>query len=150
LFLYNEGFLYLGIRASTTEMIVRNVYLDRGDEIAILHASAALGAAVYRREEESWRLARDFVWRCRDTGDSPAAQQEREAFLREQGWVAANSRVGTPHELEHQIKMSGERLRLALNYIAASQTDVKIPWPDGLAEQLDFSPERWADIVVAP
>jgi hypothetical protein len=161
-FTYSEGFLYLAIRANTSELIVGNVYLDRGEEIVLLHASAALGTAVYRREGERWRLERDFVWRCRDTSSSPAAQDERAAFLREEGWVATNSRIGTPNELEYRIEMSGERLRLALNYIAASRTDVKVPWPDGLAdgsvqptpgglpEQLDFSPGDWATLELMP
>jgi hypothetical protein len=41
-----DGYLYLAIRANTPEMIVGNVFVERGDEIAILHSSAALGTAL--------------------------------------------------------------------------------------------------------
>jgi hypothetical protein len=161
-FLHIDGYLYLGLRGDTTEMIVGNVLLARGETIAILHASAALGTGVYRQETATWRLARGFVWRCRDTGASQAAQDERAAFLREEGWVATNSRIGTPNELEYQIEITGEPLRMTVNYIKASETEVKIPWPEGLEdgsveptpgglpEQLDFSPERWARIEFLP
>ncbi len=159
-FLHSDGYLYLGLRANTTEMIVGNVYLNRGEAITILHVSAALGTGVYQREAGQWQLARDFVWRCRSTSSGQAAQDERDAFLQDEGWVATNSRIGTPNELEYQIETTGEGLRMAVNYIKASETDVKIPWPDGLddgsvqpipgglPEQLDFSPDRWEVIVL--
>ena len=161
-FVHSNGYLYLGLRGHTTEMIVGNVLLERGETIAILHASAALGTGLYQKERNTWGLTQEFVWRCRDTSAGQAAQDEREAFLREEGWVATNSRIGTPNELEYQIELTGEDLRMAVNYIKASETNVKVPWPDGLAdgstqptpgglpEQLDFWPERWAGIVLVP
>jgi len=161
-FIYHDGFLYLAIRAGTGGMIAGNVLLARGDEIVVLHASAALGTGIYRREADGWRLVQGFTWRCRDTGESQAAQDEREAFLREEGWVATNSYIGAPNELEYRIETTGEALRLAVNYILASQPGVKIPWPDaledgsvqptpgGLPERLEFSPEQWARIVILP
>ena len=161
-FIYHGGALYLAMRAGTTGMIAGNVLLARGDEITILHASAALGTGIYRREAEGWRLVQGFTWRCRDTGESQAARDEREAFLREEGWVATNSYIGAPNELEYRIETTGEGLRLAANYILASEPGVKIPWPEGLddgsvqptprglPEQLGFSPEQWARIAILP
>jgi hypothetical protein len=158
--MYSEGYLYLGIRANTPEMIVGNVFVGRGDEIAILHSSAALGTAIYQKGAGSWHQIQDFVWRCRDTDNSEAAQAEREAFLREEHWVAANAWMGSPNELEYQIELTQEALRLAANFIRASNPNVKIPWPTDLdddctsptpgsmPEQLHFSPERWATIGI--
>jgi hypothetical protein len=69
--------------------------------------------------------------------------------------LAANSRIGTPNELEYQIKVNDQKLRLAVNFIRASNPNEKIVWPadldddcikptpGGLPEFLDFSPERW-------
>lgn len=160
LLMYSEGYLYLGIRASTPEMIAGNVFIDRGDKVAILHASAALGTALYQKGVQSWQQTQDFVWRCRATDSSGAAQAEREAFLHEERWVAANSRMGSPNELEYRIEVTTETLRLAVNFLRALDPNVKIPWPihldddcieptpGGLPAQMRFSPDRWSTIAV--
>jgi len=157
----SEGYLYLAIRADTPEMIAGNIFIDRGDEIAILHASAALGTALYQNGTDGWQLTQEFDWRCRRTDDGQAAQAERQAFLKEEAWVAANSRMGAPNELEYQIEIANETLRLAANYLSASNPNVKIPWPDDLDDdcikptpgempaQLYFSPDRWGTIVLS-
>lgn len=161
LLMHSEGYLYLGIRASTPGMIAANIFIDKGNEIAILHSSAALGTAIYSKEEDGWRQTQAFVWRCRNTGNSEMAEAEREAFLEEEHWVAANSRMGSPNELEYKIEMTNETRRLAAIFIRASNPNVKIPWPKGLdddcikptpggmPEQLHFSPESWATINVS-
>ena len=156
------GYLYLGIRASTPGMIAGNVFINRGDEIAILHASAALGTALYQQGEGGWHQIQDFAWRCRSTGQGDAAQAERDAFLQQEGWVAANSRMGTPEELEYRIEIGDDDLlRLAVNFISTSNTDVKIPWPPdleddciqptpgGLPDIFNFSPEQWGTLEVS-
>ena len=156
--MYNEGFLYLGIRGDSPEMIAANVFIDRGSEIAVLHASAALGTAIYAKGTGAWQRSQDFVWRCRRADDGEAATAEREAFLREERWLAANSRMGTPNEIEYQIEMTDETLRLAVNFVNASATDVKIHWPidldddcviptpGGMPPQMDFDPDQWRTI----
>jgi hypothetical protein len=156
--MYSDGYLYLGIRANTPEMIVGNIFINRGDEIAILHSSAALGTALYQKGMGSWQQTQGFVWRCRKTDNSEVAQAERAAFLKEEHWMAANARMGSPNELEYQIEVTNETLRLAVNFIRASNPNVKIPWPNdldddcikptpgGMPAQLHFSPDRWATI----
>lgn len=155
-FMHNEGYLYLAIRASSSEMIVGNVFLDQGDKISILHSSAALGTAQYERNVEGWQQAQNFAWRCRMTDDSDAALAERAAFLEEERWIAANALMGTPNELEYQIEMSNVALRMAVNFIRSSNRNEKIPWPTeldddvikptpgGLPAEMFFSPEKWA------
>jgi hypothetical protein len=139
-------------------MIVGNVFIQQGDEIRIMHASAALGTAIYARGEERWQQTQAFNWRCRRTDWSDAAQAEREAFLQDEGWTSINARMGTPNELEYQIKVSGPSLRLAANLLRSSDPDAKIPWPSdldddcvkptpgGLPPQMSFSPDQWAAI----
>ncbi|NIS80231.1 MAG: hypothetical protein GTO14_08485 [Anaerolineales bacterium] len=160
LLMYSEGYLYLGIRANTSEMIVGNVLIDYGEEIAILHSSAALGTGVYRKEMGRWELIQDFVWRCRNRTNSESAQEERNAFLQDEHWMATNSYIGTPNEVEYQIEMTSETLRIAVNYINASGPYIKIPWPigldddsikpvpGGLPQELHFSPSEWALIRI--
>jgi len=154
--MYGDGYLYLAIRSITPEMIAGNIFVDRGDEIAILHASAALGTALYAKAGDRWEQTQGFVWRCRRTGNGAAAQAERDAFLQEEHWAAANSRTGTPAELEYQIAVADETVRLAANILRSSNPDEKTAWPagldddcikptpGGLPEASHFSPGKWA------
>ncbi len=159
LFLLQAGSaLYLAIRSSTPDMIVGNVHLLRGEEISILHTSAALGTAVFRQGETGWDLVKDFAWCCRGTSLSEAALAEREAFLEAEGWTGVNSRVGTPNELEYRIEMAEEQLQIAVAILRATEPDLKIPWPadlvddvirltpGGLPGRMDFTPEEWVTI----
>jgi hypothetical protein len=160
--MYADGYLYLGIRSVTPEMIAGNVFVDGGEEIRILHASAALGTALYAPGVGGWAQAQAFTWRCRQTGNGEAARAERDAFLGEEDWVAANSRTGTPAELEYQIAVTEETIRLAANILRSSDPEAKTPWPadldddciaptpGGLPDELHFSPDRWATISLAP
>ncbi len=154
------GYLYLAIRSSTPDMIVGNVHLNRGDEITILHTSAALGTAIYQAHPEGWELIKPFSWCCRGTGGSEADLTERDTFLFEEGWGSVNSRVGTPNELEYQIEMPEKMLRIAVTILRATQTDVKIPWPadldddclrptpGGLPDQMVYSPDSWMVVAI--
>ena len=153
------GCLYLGIRANTPGMIVGNVFVERGGEIAILHSSAALGTAVYKKGTDTWQQVRDFSWSCRDTSASEAAQAERAAFLRTEHWVAANARMGNPNELEYQIEVSEDTMLLAVVFLRASDPNEKIPWPTdleddctkptpgGLPQNMDFSRGQWGALT---
>jgi hypothetical protein len=148
--------LYLGIRAKTQGLIAGNVFIEYIDGIAIHHASAALGTAVYRKDGKLWRLVRNFSWRCRGAGNGEEARAEREAFLREENWIASTSRMGTPQELEYRIRTGGSPVRLAVAFLRATDPNIKVPWPadldddcvkptpKGLPQQLSFSPEKWA------
>ena len=160
LMMYSDGYLYLGIRANTSEMVVGNIHINYGDEISILHASAALGTATFRKEMDYWHQVQRFNWCCRSTGISESAQAELDALLENEHWLATNSRIGTPNEIEYQIQIEHETLRIAVNYIKVSEPNTKIPWPvgldddcirptpGGLPDQMYFSPDKWAAIVL--
>jgi formylglycine-generating enzyme required for sulfatase activity len=156
--MHDEGYLYLALR--TRGMTMGSPCLDRGDEVAILHASAALGTAVFRRDGAAWSQTRDFEWRCRATGDDAAAVQARREYLGQEGWLASNSYMGTPNEMEYQIAMPEGTLRLALFYRQGPDFDAVSSWPAGLDDgcrefllaqgepsgALSFSPERWVTV----
>ncbi len=151
----DADYLYLAIRSATEEMIAANIYTAEDDRIIIRHASAALGTGIYQQNESTWLKAQDFHWQCRATNNSPTAQAEREHFLQSEGWLAANSRMGTPNELEYQIKITGETLPLAVSFMRSSAPDERVyfpvtltddtiqPTPDGLPETRNFLPETW-------
>jgi len=156
---HHEGYLYLGIRANAPGMIVGNIFVNHGDRVSILHSSAALGTAIYEKSADGFQQTQDFVWRCRSASNSPSAQAERDAFLQQEGWVADNSHMGTPQELEYKIVMPNGTLRLVVTFTPASDVSVRIYWPPGLANDsieppqgefpttMQFSPSRWATVT---
>jgi len=162
LFLMANGeFLYVGIRAKEPGTIAANVFIQSGDEITIMHSSAALGTAVYKRSDDTWQQVKDFTWRCRNTGNSEAAQAERTGFLHEEGWLAANGLMGTPNEMEYMIEIPEQDFRLAAVYIQATPPYEKTAWPvglddvcfeptpgGGLPSTIVFMPEMWVRIQV--
>jgi hypothetical protein len=162
LLLVEDGdYLYLGVRSVTEEMIGANVFIAEGQQVRILHTSAALGTAVYQQNGSIWQQTQDFNWQCRNTSDSAVAQAERAAYLQENGWLAANSRMGTPNELEYQIALSGPSPSdtlppIAVSVFRSSAPDERVVWPlaldddtirpnpGGLPSEMHFSPENWA------
>ena len=151
----DDDYLYLAIRSATQEMIAANVYLANDNQITIHHVSAALGTGIYQKEADDWLKTQDFLWRCRATNNSDASIAERDAFLEDEGWLAANSRIGTPNELEYKFKIREENLLLAVAFMRTSEPDLRIyfptdltdsttqPTPDGLPEIQSFSPDSW-------
>jgi hypothetical protein len=163
LYIDQDGeYLYLAIRSIPDEMIAGNVFLKSGDQISILHTSAALGTAIYQREADSWRKIQDFMWCCRSRIESETARQEREVFLNQGGWLGINSFLGNENELEYQIHLPGSAQNLAVNFISADNPDRKQVWPVGLVdgpaqppeggfpEIMDFSPKDWQDLEQLP
>ena len=137
-------------------MIGANVFIEDNGQVRILHTSAALGTAVYQQNGDIWQQTQDFNWQCRDTGNSEATQAKRAAYLQENGWLAANSRMGVPNELEYQIVLTGDSERIAVSVFRSSTPNERASWPPtlddaairpnpgGLPTEMHFSPEQWA------
>ena len=164
LYLMQDGeYLYVGIRASGAGSGVSSICMVRGDKVAILHSSAALGTAVYERGEAVWEQTQGFSWRCRSTSDAPSAQEERDRFMQEEGWLANNGRMGAPGEVEYRIAMPEGSLRLAVTYIGPPDIEAVARWSTHLdddcgnaqmlqgpiPEQARFAPETWITIGAA-
>jgi hypothetical protein len=153
-----NGVLYLAVRASGPEMIMGNFFIQRGEEVSVLHASAALGTAKYAYSDGSWNLTQNFDWRCRDAGFSERAQAERDEFLQTDGWVAANSMMGAPNELEYQITAADEITAMAVIFV---QELVPMPfpvglddacvstYPEGLPDEMAFDIGNWVGLELA-
>ncbi|MFC1997292.1 formylglycine-generating enzyme family protein [Chloroflexota bacterium] len=159
LYLLQVGdYLYLGIQANLPGMIAGNVFIHQGDEIAILHASAALGTAIYKENEAGWQQVQDFAWRCRSSGNSAAAQAERVEFFQDEGWLASNGRMGKPNELEYKITIPEQNFHLAVVFLRSSPPYEKVPWPadlsddcikptpGGLPLELQFFTDQWEKV----
>jgi len=161
LMMYHESYLYLGIRANTPGMIAGNIFIDQNDRVSILHASAELGTAVYKKRSDIWEQTQAFSWRCRSTSNGPSAHAEREAFLQQEQWLANNSRMGAPHELEYKIAIPDGSLRLAITFTRASDINTRIYWPVSLEDDctkapqgefptiMQFTPSTWMTVMAA-
>ncbi len=162
LLLTADGFLYFSIRGKPEPVI--SICLDRGGEVAILHSSAALGTAVYQRGEGAWDQVQSFTWSNRYSTNSPEAQSDREEILAKEGWAASTGRMGTPEDVEFQIKMPEGYIRLAVSTIGAPDYDQVSKWPVNgtddcgsiqllggpIPETAQFSPEDWMTVTAAP
>lgn len=125
--MHAEGYLYIGIRARPEP--VTSICIDQGEQVSVLHSSAALGTAIYENAGEVWELVQDFEWCCRETTDSPQAQENRADHLEQNGWLANNGRMGVPEEVEFQIYMPEDQLRMAVTSIGAPDYEQINWWP---------------------
>ncbi len=159
--MHANGYLFLGIRAKPEP--VTSICVDQIDQVSILHSSAALGTAVYQLGDGVWEQIKDFEWCCRETTDSPQAQEALQRHLLQDGWVANNGRRGNSDEVEFQIAMPEDELRLAVNSIGAPNYGTVISWPETLGddcssldmiggpipEQAQFSVEEWITVTTS-
>ncbi|MBN1858176.1 hypothetical protein JW848_03110 [Candidatus Bipolaricaulota bacterium] len=155
---HRDGWLYIGIRADQLGMFVGNVCVIRDHELYILHSSAALGTAVYQWTGSAWTLARDFVWRCRALGFSPAAIQDRQSFLEQEGWLASISYLGVPEEMEYQVSVSDSSLLTWIVLLPGSGA-LLLNWPEIVDQDLFPGPipgetllglGAWARLILEP
>jgi prepilin-type processing-associated H-X9-DG protein len=153
--------LYLALRVLPPAMIAGNVFLYSGDEIRVLHSSAALGTAVFQQVGEKWQKVEDFQWCCRARVDDQNSRDARQAFFERDGWLGANSFLGSENELEYRIRLEGLETALAVNYLWADGSAAKEVWPAGLADgvswpsqggfpdELEFTPGEWHPISLS-
>lgn len=115
-----DNFLYLGIRGPAEG--IAHVCVGSGDEVRILHVSAAVGAAIFRQVGGAWTLQSPFAWSLRDTALTGAAADARMAYFQKEGWVGTVSRMGPGTDREVVIDRTKFRspLRLAIGYVATS------------------------------
>jgi hypothetical protein len=160
--LQHDGeYLYVAIRVTGTG--IGSLCVPHGPKgVAVLHASAAIDAAVYEAAGQEWRPVRKFDFKVRDTGASPEAMRQRAAFLADQGWFANTSQQGSA-EREYQIAWKlgdAKGLPLAVTYLTFPGEKL-YKWPAGLddasanpqlvmgylPETLRFDFAKWALVV---
>jgi hypothetical protein len=159
LLMHSGGYLFLGVRAKHEP--VTSICVDQGDQISILHSSAALGTAIYQPGGEGWEKILDFDWCCRETVDSPQARESRAEQIRQENWLASNGRMGAPEEVEFKIGLPDGSLRLAVTSIGAPDYENIAWWPNEMAddcrnlsmiqgllpEQAQFSVDNWMTLI---
>jgi hypothetical protein len=130
--MFRDNLLYLGIRGPAEG--VAHVCVGSADEVRILHVSAAVGSAVFRRAGDAWTLQTPFAWNLRDTALTGAAADARNAYLQKEGWVGTVSRMGRNTDREVIIDRTRftSPLRLAVGYVATTGGGLGAAarWPD--------------------
>jgi hypothetical protein len=158
---HDGDYVYIAFRAERPG-IGSVCALMRGD-VHVLHASAALGTAIYTRVDGSWMAAQAFRWSNRDTGENAAAIRDRNRFIIREKWFANAARQAQP---EREFQLAYERgtrqLPIALSFLEVEPRTRLTTWParltDGctsvrlaqgfLEEHLQFSPTHWGVLVL--
>lgn len=145
--MYAEDMLYVAAR--TPGLGSMNLAIQYGDQIHILHSSAALGSAIYEKGKDHWNLTQDYSWCCRST----IVFDEMDQLFQAEGWLASIGYLGTPGEVEFQVTVPAGEIRVAVCYVL-SETQFSY-WPEELnqasVEQLkgepadveDFQLDQW-------
>jgi hypothetical protein len=105
-FKYDGAFLHVGVRGSEKGWCHLYLTADAGEEIRVFHASAALGAVVYRRSaKNSWQPENSFAWNLREKVFDEQTVKNLAVYLAENGWKANNNNLGGGNEIEFSIKI---------------------------------------------
>jgi hypothetical protein len=94
-------YLYVGITSERPGFA--SLCIAVNGDVHVLHASAALGAIAYKRNGDAWQSADTaFRYGMRNVADDEEARGERNAYLKEHGWVASTVRMsdGTSQEMQ--------------------------------------------------
>lgn len=106
-----------------------------GDEsrVRILHASAAIGEAVYERSGEQWVLKSKFDFKLRDARTGPPSEADRSQYLAAMGWVANASRTGDAVRA-FTVHLT-ERIRfIGVTYLATGEPMAMAHWPAAMGD----------------
>jgi hypothetical protein len=161
LLMHDGNYLYIGLVGSRAG--IGSVCMRGKTGVRVLHASAALGTAAFEQENKKWRLTRGFTWTNRDTGDSPAALEERKKMLSTDGWFANTSAAAAP-EREYQVPIRGHKeVPIVIGFMSFTPEQEKFfYWPgsveDDCAEaqlargftdrEYTFNPDDWGVAVL--
>ncbi len=117
---------YLNVTVKSEELYVASLCIcNEQNEIAVLHASAALGQIIYRKEGDAWVTNQKFDWQMREEGMDDATIVKRNQYLKDNGWIANTMGMGQVGETEFIIDrrvFSGE-LKLAIGLMTADEPE---------------------------
>ena len=125
--------------------------------VELLHASAALGTAIYERESDTWKRRQDFTWSVRDSPRTTAAQKDD--FLQSAGWLGNASNQSAPIR-EFVVRLNPDRTRIAIAFLHTDEPMTAAVAPKTLEddcrsvrllqgftpETAHFAPETWLEV----
>lgn len=109
---HDGTFVFVGVQASAKGWC--HLYVDRGSGIEVLHASAALGRIVFTRDKNgNWQTRDTFDWELRDRVVNTETKTKMDQYLAQNAWVASNSNMGEPIDMEFKVKLGEGRITIA-------------------------------------
>ena len=148
-----------GVKAGWTHL-----YLSEGKnkDISVLHASAALGKVVYKKDKTNlWQPLNEFSWELRDNIFTDQVRQKMADYVAKNNWTANNNNMGNTAEVEFQIKLQNPANKpFWLSVVYAVDQNVYHFFPKTLAddclkwdlvagnraENVKFDLKQWAKI----
>ncbi|MEQ8905908.1 hypothetical protein [Ekhidna sp.] len=154
---------YLKITVKSEELYVASLCIcNEQDEVTVLHASAALGQILYKKEGDGWVTNQKFDWQLREVDMKDATIAKRNQYLQDNGWVANTMNMGNAGETEFIIdrKAFAGKLKLAIGLMTAENPNSIVGIPsDGAGDCADhklvagppktnykFSPGQWLEV----
>ncbi|MGE3467000.1 MAG: hypothetical protein AB7J13_08710 [Pyrinomonadaceae bacterium] len=151
--------LYVGIKGTGKGWC--HVYVAQGLRVDVLHASAALGSLAFTQDAVGkWQSADKYSWEMRDRTLNDDTKAKLARYLAANGWVASNSNMGEPLEMEFKIARGSGPLSIAvvhtvdgktMNFFPSKLADdtlrsdlVRGEVPSGLS----FTRDRWARLNI--
>jgi hypothetical protein len=120
--------LYVAVITDSQQIV--SLFVGTGDEARVLHASARLGEARYRRKDDAWPATREFDFR------PPSAE-----FQAKEKWIANTIGLGGKGCIELAVELAAfgldasdasKRPRIALTTMAPMSATGGVRWPAGL------------------
>jgi len=158
--MHDGAHLLVGVKGMKDGLV--HICITDGKDIYVLHASAALGTAIYRRDESDvWQPVQPFTFGMRDKSQSQEAIAARASYQASHGWVATTFQMGNPGEVEFKLSAKfkqGQVMKLAV--VFASPPSAGQCWPKAVSDDclkqtlifgqtpsnLRFTPETWARV----
>lgn len=148
----------------TKDKGLASIHVLDGSSVRVVHASAALGTALYANRDGGWKVAQPFTFACRKTDNSQDAINERLKFFQDHRWIANVWGQGTDGHREFQIdaKLVGQN-PIVFAYNGFGPTPKLTSQPakvddDGLSERLangfldenlKFTGAKWSRLKLA-
>ena len=114
----NGDFLDVAVKGPRSGLASLCVGDDR--TVRILHASAAVGEAIYERDGDSWKLRTGFEWKLRDASTGPPSEEQVKQFFASTGWTANPSRTGDPQR-NFRIRVTDRTRYLGVTFLTTSE-----------------------------
>ena len=137
--MHNGATLYVALDG--TELGAVNLVIATGDELWVLHSSAALGSLLFLAGEEGWEQSHGYTWCCRRASDDSA----RLRLLESEKWQANIGFIGDVGVVEYQVAIPWGYATAAMAYL----TEDRDPeyWPTDISPDAvsHLTNNEWTD-----
>ena len=149
--MHDDDTLYVALDG--TELGAVNLVLATGDELWILHSSAALGSSLYVAGESAWEQSHGYTWCCRSATNDSA----RLGLLEDEGWQANIGFTGDVGVVEYEVTIPWGYATAAVVYHTEDRDSAYWPTdipPDAVSHitnnqwtDPEFDPDLWWMLV---